>query len=133
MVEKELANRIKEQAKLHCTEVMTCDGIPVKLKHYQALPLSALDDIFSELEKEESDDHWIRRLIRNENGGCIGAKMLCSFCEMDQGHDERTPFCPNCGHKMNLNIIRQEDPDDRSIKENEEFAKEFIKELNKEV
>ena len=44
--------------------------------------------------------HWIRCLIRNEKGGCIGAKMICSECGNDNKHDEYMIYCPNCGAKM---------------------------------
>jgi Zn finger protein HypA/HybF involved in hydrogenase expression len=44
--------------------------------------------------------HWTRELIRNEKGGCIGAKMICSECGQDNGYDKRMKFCPNCGCKM---------------------------------
>ena len=44
--------------------------------------------------------HWIRELIRNEKGGCIGAKMICSKCGNDNKHDEYMNYCPNCGAKM---------------------------------
>ena len=43
---------------------------------------------------------WSRELIRNEHGGCIGAKMICSECGRDNGYDKRMKFCPNCGAKM---------------------------------
>ena len=44
--------------------------------------------------------HWTRELIRNEKGGCIGAKMICSECGNDNKHDEYMPYCPNCGVRM---------------------------------
>ena len=43
---------------------------------------------------------WIRELIRNEKGGCIGAKMICSECGNDNKHDEYMDFCPNCDAEM---------------------------------
>ena len=43
---------------------------------------------------------WIREPIRNEKGGCIGAKMICSECGHDNKHDEYMDYCPNCGIKM---------------------------------
>ena len=43
---------------------------------------------------------WTRELIRNEKGGCIGAKMICSECDNDNKHDEYMKFCPNCGAEM---------------------------------
>ena len=44
--------------------------------------------------------HWTRELIRNEKGGCIGAKMICSECGKDNKHDEYMNYCPNCGCRM---------------------------------
>lgn len=44
--------------------------------------------------------YWTRELIRNEKGGCIGAKMICSYCGQDNEHDEYMQYCPNCGKKM---------------------------------
>lgn len=46
--------------------------------------------------------YWTRRLIINEYGGCIGAKMICSECGQDNGYDKRMKFCPNCGAKMEV-------------------------------
>ena len=45
---------------------------------------------------------WERVLIRNDKGGCIGAKMNCSVCNMDNRHDEDMKYCPNCGAIMDL-------------------------------
>ena len=50
--------------------------------------------------KEDEYGHWTRELIRNDKGGCIGAKMICSHCKKDNGHDEYMQYCPNCGKKM---------------------------------
>lgn len=51
--------------------------------------------------------HWTRELIRNEKGGCIGAKMICSECGNDNKHDEYMTYCPNCGAKMNIQKINE--------------------------
>ena len=45
---------------------------------------------------------WERVLIRNDKGGCIGEKMNCSVCNMDNCHDEEMKYCPNCGAVMDL-------------------------------
>ena len=50
--------------------------------------------------QEPTTGHWTRCLIRNEKGGCIGAKMICSKCGNDNKHDEFMNYCPNCGAKM---------------------------------
>jgi len=52
------------------------------------------------LEQEPKIGHWIRELIRNKKGGCIGAKMICSKCGNDNKHDEYMNYCPNCGASM---------------------------------
>ena len=61
---------------------------------------TAMDMAIEALEKEPKTGHWIRELIRNEKGGCIGAKMICSKCGNDNKHDEYMNYCPNCGAKM---------------------------------
>lgn len=43
---------------------------------------------------------WIRKPIRNDKSGCIGAEMICSCCNKDNRHDEYMDFCPNCGCRM---------------------------------
>ena len=50
---------------------------------------------------------WIREPIRNEKGGCIGAKMICSECGHDNKHDEYMDYCPNCGVKMEEKMERE--------------------------
>ena len=67
-------------------------------KHHTAtVSVYALDDLVEAVNKT---GHWIRELIRNEKGGCIGAKMICSECGNDNKHDEYMIYCPNCGAKM---------------------------------
>ena len=43
---------------------------------------------------------WIRKPIRNEKGGCIGAEMICSYCKKDNEQDKKLAYCPNCGAEM---------------------------------
>ncbi len=43
---------------------------------------------------------WIRKPIRNEQGGCVGAKMICSRCNKDNRHDEYMDYCPHCSAEM---------------------------------
>lgn len=50
--------------------------------------------------QEPKTGYWTRELIRNEKGGCIGAKMICSRCDNDNKHDEYMNYCPNCGARM---------------------------------
>lgn len=50
--------------------------------------------------KAEILGNWRRILIRNDNGGCIGAKMICPICNKDNGHDEYMRYCPNCGSRL---------------------------------
>ena len=51
--------------------------------------------------KSEIMGNWKRILIRNDKGGCVGARMICPVCNADNGHDECMRYCPNCGAKMN--------------------------------
>jgi hypothetical protein len=50
--------------------------------------------------EERKVGKWIRKSIRNDQGGCIGAEMICSCCNKDNRHDEYMDFCPNCGCRM---------------------------------
>lgn len=49
---------------------------------------------------DEPHGKWRRILIENDKGGCIGARMICSVCNGDNGHDKCMRYCPNCGTKM---------------------------------
>ena len=49
---------------------------------------------------KQKTGHWTRELIRNEYGGCIGGKRICSVCNKDNKHDVYMDYCPNCGAKM---------------------------------
>lgn len=50
--------------------------------------------------KAEILGNWRRILIKNDKGGCIGARMLCPVCNKDNGHDEYMRYCPNCGSRL---------------------------------
>lgn len=50
--------------------------------------------------EERKVGKWIRKPIRNDKGGCIGAEMICFCCNKDNRHDEYMDFCPNCGADM---------------------------------
>lgn len=63
--------------------------------------LANLMDILEKQIQKPTVGHWTRELIRNEKGGCIGAKMICSECNNDNKHDEYMDYCPNCGARMN--------------------------------
>ena len=45
-----------------------------------------------------------RILIRNDKGGCVGARMICPVCNADNKHDEYMRYCPNCGARLEKNI-----------------------------
>lgn len=62
--------------------------------------LHIIDKYADGVSSEKKTGHWTRELIRNEYGGCIGAKMICSECGQDNGYDKRMKYCPNCGAKM---------------------------------
>ncbi len=64
------------------------------------LSIDTLPSVQPKAEQEPKTGHWTRELIRNDKGGCIGAKMICSECGQDNGYDRRMKFCPNCGAKM---------------------------------
>lgn len=65
-----------------------------------------IDNLVKELMAKDNEyGHWTRELIRNEKGGCIGAKMICSYCGQDNEHDEYMQYCPNCGTKMKEKLI----------------------------
>lgn len=53
--------------------------------------------------EERKVGKWVRKLIRNDKGGCIGAEMICSCCNKDNRHDEYMDYCPNCGAEMRGN------------------------------
>lgn len=86
---------------------------------------SALRNISSIVEdlppvtQKSKTGHWTRELIRNEKGGCIGAKMICSRCGNDNKHDEYMSYCPNCGVRM-----EREEQIEESIKQ-EEYDKAY--------
>lgn len=43
---------------------------------------------------------WIRKPIRNDKGGCVGAEMICTCCGKDNECDKKFKLCPNCGAEM---------------------------------
>lgn len=43
---------------------------------------------------------WIRKPIRNDKGGCVGAKMICTCCGKDNKCGRKLNYCPNCGSQM---------------------------------
>ena len=43
---------------------------------------------------------WIRKPIRNDKGGCVGAKMICTCCGKDNECGRKLNYCPNCGSQM---------------------------------
>jgi hypothetical protein len=65
------------------------------------ITLGEYDEMTKPLNEEVRQvGEWIRKPIRNDKGGCIGAEMICSCCYKDNRHDEYMDFCPNCGAKM---------------------------------
>ena len=66
--------------------------------HIDAI-IDALDNLLP-ITPQPKTGRWTRELVRNEYGGCIGAKMICSECGQDNGCDKRMKFCPNCGCRM---------------------------------
>lgn len=74
--------------------------------------VETIDDLVKEMTnqsiKENEYGHWTRELIRNDKGGCVGAMMICSHCKKDNRHDEHMQYCPNCGKKMDKEIIHEQ-------------------------
>ena len=62
--------------------------------------ISMVSERIRNIGSTERTGYWIRELIRNEKGGCIGAKRICSKCGNDNKHDEYMNYCPNCGCRM---------------------------------
>lgn len=53
--------------------------------------------------------NWRRVLIRNDKGGCVGARMICPVCNADNKHDECMRYCPNCGARLDKYIKNEEE------------------------
>ena len=45
---------------------------------------------------------WIKEPIRNDKGGCVGVKMICTCCGKDNECGRKLNYCPNCGAKMEI-------------------------------
>lgn len=45
---------------------------------------------------------WIRKPVRNDKGGCVGAEMICTCCGKDNECDKNLNYCPNCGIEMEM-------------------------------
>ena len=95
-----------------CVDCVSRDSVVKKLHEYfdpledgeDICPVDIYNDIeaLPSVTPAEKVGKWTRELIRNERGGCIGAKMICSECGEDNGYDKRMRFCPNCGAKMEV-------------------------------
>ena len=66
--------------------------------------ISAMIEEAPSVTQKSKTGHWTRELIRNEKGGCIDAKMICSRCGNDNKQDEYMSHCPNCGTKMESEV-----------------------------
>lgn len=70
------------------------------------VPANYREDIYDEIKAlppvtpTHKVEKWIRKPIRNEKGGCIGAEMICSYCKKDNEQDKKLAYCPNCGAEM---------------------------------
>lgn len=86
----------------HYNNIMAFDSVSLGRVPYKGIIMYAINAIKhgKVLDQEPRKGHWIRELIRNEKGGCIGAKMICSECDNDNKHDEYMNYCPNCGCRM---------------------------------
>ena len=45
---------------------------------------------------------WIRKPTKNDKGGCVEAKMICTCCGKDNECGRKLNYCPNCGAKMEI-------------------------------
>ena len=112
----EYANKIPNDCPLFAQPEQKTDGDTISRQAVLDLPRIKTHNEWGNIIKESVDvenvrqlpsvnpqpktGHWIRELIRNEKGGCIGAKMICSECGNDNKHDEYMDYCPNCGFRM---------------------------------
>lgn len=89
---KEFAERLKD---------LSCFYDIYNYHSFRAVDIENIDYLIKEMtEKDNEYGHWTRELVRNDKGGCVGAKMICSHCKQDNKHDEYMKYCPNCGKKM---------------------------------
>lgn len=66
-------------------------------------------EMFDRIDKElpsvtptRKKGRWIRKPIRNNNGGCVSAEMICTCCGKDNECDKKLKYCPNCGAEMEV-------------------------------
>lgn len=76
---------------------MFCDFTAIR---GEKLKLTLIRGYLKSNPKAEILGNWRRILIRNDKGGCIGARMICPVCNKDNGHDEYMKHCPNCGSRL---------------------------------
>lgn len=75
-----------------------------RLINHNEITLGEYDEMTKPLDEEvRKVGKWIRKPIRNDKGGCIGAEIICSCCNKDNRHDEYMDYCPNCGAEMRGN------------------------------
>lgn len=84
---------------------MFCDFIAI---HGEELKQLLIRGYLTNVPKAKIQGNWKRILIRNDMGGCIGARMICSVCNRDNGHDEYMKYCPNCGARLETHIMSEE-------------------------
>lgn len=87
------------------TESFWCTQLQNDFREFIMMEIEKMNKMFEDLSPNASAEkvgEWRRELTRNKYGVCIVAKMICSECGQDNGHDERMKFCPNCGAKMNV-------------------------------
>jgi rubrerythrin len=93
-------------AYMHPVDDSESEKRKLKYRDMAIRSLEAWEKVKEEIKKlppvnpQPKTGYWTRELIRNEKGGCIGAKMICSECGNDNKHDEYMHYCPNCGAKM---------------------------------
>lgn len=76
---------------------MFCDFTNI---HGEDLKQLLIGGYLKKFPKAEIQGNWKRILIRNDKGGCVGAKMICPVCNVDSGHYEYMKYCSNCGARL---------------------------------
>lgn len=95
----------RENAKKWLTNLRDDCGRYQDMWHYA----EALDQIIESLDVDVAPirhGSW-KEVFYGEAGGYTFFNVICSCCGYDMG-DKMTPFCPNCGTKMDGELIKDE-------------------------